>query len=87
MEAEVDPSMPTSMLENPFLPLLYPWKHLPQETFTPVPFAQQSLVLPLPCCGTSQSTMSAFRSLSATEDQACHILVFHPAKSFTFFCI
>lgn len=59
----------------------------PLETFTPVYFAQQSLVLPLPCCGISQSITSAFRSLSATEDQAWHVLVFHPAKSFTFFCI
>lgn len=25
MEAEVDPSTSTSMLEDPFLPLLYPW--------------------------------------------------------------
>lgn len=32
MEAEVHPSTSTSMLEDPFLPLLSPWKHLPQST-------------------------------------------------------
>lgn len=78
MEAEVDPSTSTST-----------WKIHSSLCFTlgivyPSPLCPAEPVLSLLCCGTSQSTTSAFRSLSVTEDQACHILVSHPAKSLNF---
>lgn len=76
MEAEADPSTSTSKIHSSFcftLGIVYPTPLCPAEP-----------VLSLLCCGTSQSTTSAFRSLSATEDQACHIVVSYPAKSLNF---
>lgn len=54
-------------------PLLYPWEHLPQPTAPTEP------VLSGLCGGTFHTTTGAFRSQRATEDQACHIFVFHTA--------
>lgn len=53
----------------------------------PSPLRPAEPVLSVLHCGTFHTTSSAFRSQRATEDQACHILFFHPGKSFKLFCI
>lgn len=74
MEAEVAPS--TSMLADPFFPLLYPWKHLPQSTLPSRAWSSHYYVVALP----NQPQVSSEASVPQ------RILVFNPTKSFKFFC-